>query len=831
MRHDDHTITEPRDPSEPIPFAPPRRRFRRDREGRPRRPRLRKLRLLALLVGLGVLALVSAVFGMLMSVAADLPQIENRAEYSLANHNSYLYDDHWRPIGIFAPPNHEVVDSYAHLGLVRQAIVSLEDKRFWSEPGIDLRGIARAFIADVAGGATQGASTITEQFVKQALNQENNRTILEKIREAALAFHLTHQWTKAKILTEYLNSIYFGNGAYGAESAARVYYGKQLGYNPNPTGASNPNRGCGDAPLRSCASQLTAGQAALLAGMIANPSAFNPIAFPAAAQARRNLVLADMLAQGYISRAAYEQGINPQTDPLPTANDIEQPAEPPAAPYFTSWLRPQILSALGLGRGVPANVAEYRAYYGGLKIRTTIDLPMQQAAQQAIAQSLPTGPHEPTAALVAIDNKTGQVRAMVGGPLVNGQPNFNQYPFNIATEGERQPGSAFKPFTLAVALSHGYSPSSVFDSHPLNLVVPNSGGKEIYHVINFANEYLGPITLAEATVVSDNSVFTQLGLSPGVGTKRIAAMAKAMGIRTPVSTNYAMIIGGLKVGVSPLDMAHAFETIAEGGRRVFDPGLGAPQEGPIGIAQIDCPHKCGGKSTLVAQSHYRRVISPSVASTIQTMLEGVAQHGTGVSAAIPGVMVAGKTGTTSYYGDAWWVGWTPQLTCAVWVGFPNGFVPMNTQFNGGPVEGGTFPAEIWRAFMVQALQIYAQEGDNGTRRSNLAISAGSGSTAASGSAATGTTSSSAQTATTPAGATGGAGAGGTATSGGGAGTTPAAGGGAGTTPANGAATNPANGAATTPANGAGTTPSAGGTGAGNGTSGGAGATGGAGIGG
>ncbi|MGH2873844.1 MAG: transglycosylase domain-containing protein, partial [Solirubrobacteraceae bacterium] len=751
--HDTDTLDESQDPGGAIPFAPRRRRIRRDRRGRRRRPRLRKLRLLALLAGFGVLALVSAAFGMMMSVAADLPQIENRAEYSTAKDNSYLYDDHWRPIGILAAPNHEVIDSYGQLGtMMRDAIISVEDKGFWSESGIDLRSIARAFVADIAGKPTQGASTIPEEFVKNALNEEGNRTIFEKLREAALAFHLTHEWPKTQILTEYLNSIYFGNGAYGAESAARVYFGDKLGYNPNEPNGGGSHKGCGDPPLRSCASALSPGQAALLAGMVANPTAFDPVQFPQAAQARRDLVLQDMRAQGYISQSQYAQAMNPRLDPLPTAADIEQPAEPPAAPYFTSWLRPQILAAVGLGRGVSPAVAEYRAYYGGLKIRTTIDLPMQQAAQQAITQNLPEGPGEPDASLVAIDNKTGQVRAMVGGPLVSGQPDYDKYPFNLATAGERQPGSAFKPFTLAVALQHGYGPDTVFDSKPLSIVVPNSDGKEIYHVKNFANEYLGPETLAQATIVSDNSVFTQLGLSRGVGTKRIAKMAHAMGIRTPVSTNPAMIIGGLKVGVSALDMAHAYETLAEGGQRVYDPVLGDPKEGPIGVAQIYCPHKCQGKSDLVAKAHYRRVLPASVASTIQTMLEGVAEHGTGASAAIPGVMVAGKTGTTTDYGDAWFVGWTPQLTCAVWVGYPNGFVPMTTQFDGGPVEGGTFPAEIWRAFMVQALQIYAAEGDGGTKKSSLSISSDA---TGGGSGATGTSAAatSSQAGTTPTGGT------------------------------------------------------------------------------
>ncbi|HEY6526224.1 MAG TPA: transglycosylase domain-containing protein, partial [Solirubrobacteraceae bacterium] len=708
MSDDDDNISEPGDPRAPIPFTRPKRHFRRRREGRRRKPRVRKLRLFWILLGLGGLAVVSTIFGMMMAVASDLPQIENRAEYKRLGANSYLYDDHWRKIGIFAPANSEVVDTYPQLGpMVTDAVVSVEDKRFWTDPGVDIKGIARAFMADVTGGAREGASTIAQQFVKNALAAEDNRTVFEKLREAALAYHLTREWKKKKIITEYLNSIYFGNGAYGAESAARVYFGKLHGYDPN-VAADAAKNGCGDPPLASCSSVLTPAESALLAGMIANPSAFNPISFPSAAKARRDLVLADMYRQHYISLAQYE-GKEGLQEPLPTAADIEQPEEPPAAPYFTSWLQPQVIAAMERG-GVPAKVAEYRAYYGGLKIRTTIDLRMQQAAQEAITQDLPQGPGLPAASLVAIDNKTGQVRAMVGGPLVDGQENFQKYPFNLATEGFRQPGSAFKPFTLAVALEHGYGPGSVFDSKPLDLIVPNSGGKEHYMVKNFGNEYSGPISLASATDVSDNSVFTQLGLSPGVGTKNISKMATRMGIRSPVSTNYAMIIGGLKQGVTTLDMAHAYETIATGGLRVYSPGLGAPNEGPVGVAQIQClTIKCRGKSELYATPHYSRVIPATTAAVIHELLQGVVAHGTGTSAAISGVDVAGKTGTTSDYGDAWFVGWTPQITTAVWVGYPNKLVPMTTLYNGQPVEGGTFPANIWHDFMVQALEINAEE--------------------------------------------------------------------------------------------------------------------------
>src|SRR5947209_706106 len=231
---DVQTPTQGEDPAAPVPFEPPRRRRpggRSPEAGQPRRTRLRKLRLLALLIGFGVLAVISLVFGVLMSVASDIPQLENRTQYSHDLKNSFLYDDHWRPIGILAPPNHVVVDQFAQISpWVRRAIVSVEDRRFWSDPGVDLKGIGRAFVSDVGGGATQGASTITQQFVKNALAEQGNRTVLEKLREAAIAYHLTRKWPKRKIISEYLNTIYFGNGAYGIESAARVYFGKAHGF-------------------------------------------------------------------------------------------------------------------------------------------------------------------------------------------------------------------------------------------------------------------------------------------------------------------------------------------------------------------------------------------------------------------------------------------------------------------------------------------------------------------------------------------------------------------------------------------------------------------------
>ena len=767
-----------------------------------------------ILFGLGILAVISTAFGMMMAVASDLPQIENSQQYSAATKNSYLYDDHWHLIGLLAPPNHEVVDTWPRLGWwTTHAIVAVEDKRFWSEPGVDLRGIARAVVADVGGGSTQGASTIAQQFVKQALVEQGNRTIFEKLREAALAYHLTRRWKKTKILTEYLNSIYFGEGAYGVESAARVYFGKEHGYDPNvPPGQSNS--GCGDAPKPSCASRLEAWEAAMLAGIVDAPSAFDPINNRNAARARRDVVLHDMVAQHDITQAEYEVWKN---KPLPTEADVQQPQEPPAAPYFTSWLRPQILAAEGLGRGVAPNVAEYRAYYGGLKIRTTLDLRIQQAADEAISQELPTGENLPGASLVAIDNKTGQVRAMVGGPIVNGQEDYNRYPFNLATEGHRQPGSSFKPFTLAMALQYGgYGPDSVIDSAPQDFIVPNSGGKEHFIVHNFGNTYSGPISLAGATDISDNSVYAQVGIH--TGTKKIANFAKRAGIRSPVSHNYAMILGGLKVGVSPLDMAHAYETFAEGGRRVYNPVLGAPNEGPNGIAQIYCPSVCPQKNML-ADPRYQQVLPASVAQVVHDMLTGVVQHGTGTEAQISGVDVAGKTGTTTNYADAWFVGWTPQLTTAVWVGFPNKLVPMIYDYNGAPVEGGTYPAIIWHNFMVQALQILAAENPSKNKTSTTSTTT---TDTTSGLSSSGPATATSSTATTPAPAGAGNTGGGAAPQNGGG----TAGGGTAGGTAGGGTTGGGGGAAGGGGGTAGGTPGGGGTAGGGGGTAGGGATGG-----
>jgi penicillin-binding protein 1A len=659
----------------PRPPRPPRE-SRRRRRGRPDRPRVKKLRLLIVLIPLGLLAIVSAFFGAVMSITSDLKGLEKSYIQDGGSTNSTLLALDGEQLGLLTDNTNRVLVTGAQIPReMKWAIVSVEDKRFYTNSGVDLRGIARAFVADLLHQqAQQGASTITQQFVKNALAAQGKRTVFEKLREAALAYHLTRQWSKDKILTEYLNSIYYGNGAYGIESAARTYFGN------DPT-TSYFNCGTTGQPLCVTNALSDPANAALIAGMVASPTAFDPVTHPGAALGRRNLVLNDMYQQQYISYSQYQQALS---EALPTAKYIQPPqpkVKTPSAAYFTTWVRQQVIDRYG----------SEKAFDGGLTIHTTLDLQLQEAAQAAVNDYL-ANPDGPSAAVVAIDNATGEVRAMIGGR------DYNTTPFNLATQGERQPGSAFKPFVLARALEVGISPNSIWPSEKRVFIVPDTRGQEKFTVNNDDSNYAGTRSLAQALTYSDNSVFAAVGIQ--VGTKKIASVAKAAGIRTPVSTNYAITLGGLHTGVTPIDMAHAYETFAHGGQRVYG-SLGTDREGPVGIRSVQIP----GQPTQVDHTHLRRVIPAAVVSTEDAIMHTVLTQGTGTAAQF-GVYAAGKTGTTSNYGDAWFVGFTSKMTVAVWVGYPNNLKSMSTDFQGGPVSGGTFPALIWHDFMVRAYAIF-----------------------------------------------------------------------------------------------------------------------------
>jgi penicillin-binding protein 1A len=347
-----------------------------------------------------------------------------------------------------------------------------------------------------------------------------------------------------------------------------------------------------------------------------------------------------------------------------------------------------------------------KAFSGGLRIRTTLDLDLQQAADQAVTEHL-SGADGLAAAVVVIDNESGEVRAMVGG---RPGKDYGDAPFNLATQGQRQPGSSWKAFTLAAALREGITPDSTWESRRKVFDVANSADpNEKFIVNNYEGQYSGITTLAGATAQSDNSVYAEVGLK--VGTRKIARIARQMGIRTPVSTNEAMTLGGLRQGVTPLDMAHAYEVFAAGGKRVTGT-LGASDDGPVGIREVVDPLR---KRTVRNQPRKIRVVSKRLVEEATPVLQGVVQNGTGTSANTGG-FVAGKTGTTENYGDAWFVGFNKRWTVAVWVGYPDSLKPMKYEYGGDPVTGGSFPADIFQDFVIAADGIVDQrEADRAAR--------------------------------------------------------------------------------------------------------------------
>ena len=687
---------------------PPPRLPRRISSRRPRKPkpgRVKKLRLLIVLLGLGLLAIVSTFFGMMMAITQDLPQLENKKEFAEAK-NSVVLDDQGNKIGALLNNDQRILSASDQISpYVKQAAVAIEDKRFYEHGGIDIQGMARAAIEDVLpGGATQGASTITQQFVKNALEAQGDRTIFEKFREAALATQLERHWTKDKILTEYLNTIYFGEGAYGVEAAAHTYFGWN-------------HPGCGNSGQEPCAKVLYPWEAAMLAGIIASPSAFSPRANPQAATDRRNLVLRDMLDQGDISEQEYNEGL---AHPVPAASQIHHPTDDSLSPYYNSWLRQQVVDLYGAGR----------AFGGGYQVHSSLDLDMQNTAQ-SIAENTLSGV-APTASVVVIDNATGEVKAMVGGD------NFATHPFNLATNGHRQPGSSFKPFTLATALSQGISPNNSYASNEKIFKVPGSK-HEYFDVHNYNDEYFGSSTLYDATLHSDNSVYAELALgrtdrcvqgcggSPAVrgGTKAIAHVAHRMGLSTKFSTNPSMVLGAIDPGVTPLEMAYAYATISHGGQRIggnLDASPG-PNDSPYQLAPVAIDKITAPNGDTVAENHTKtiRVLPESVANEVKTILHANILGGTGRLAQFGDNSEWGKTGTTENNGDAWFCGGDEHFTTCVWVGHADSTTPMTTDFNGGPVDGGTYPAEIWGRIMSAIESIYRQQkaaenhkGDSGS---------------------------------------------------------------------------------------------------------------------
>jgi penicillin-binding protein 1A len=586
-----------------------------------------------------LLGTASFCYGLVTAVASEIPTLDPARYHQVKN--SYIYASNGQILAILrGSENRKVVPSTEIADVMKQAIVAVEDKRFFEHHGIDLHGIFRAVWADLTDKkVVQGGSTITQQFVKNAFTDQQ-RSFGRKLKEAALAWQLEQQWSKGRILTSYLNTIYFGNGAYGIEQAAEVYFGEH-------------------------ASALSLSQAALLAGIPSDPSLYDPVTRPMLARARRAKVLRDMFEQQDISRDQYRLAL---AAPLPRPQDVHLPGAQGPAPYFTNYVKQLLVDNYGTAR----------TFGGGLQVRTSIDLNLQELAREAISKWLPSD-RGPSAALVAIDPRDGRVLAMYGGR------SFHESQFNLAVQGERQPGSSFKPFALAAALQLGISPSTTFVSKPVTISL-DSG--KVWHVRNYEGSNLGTIDLESATIHSDNTVYAQLARI--LGPQKIADTATALGITSHLDPFFSIVLGG--EAVNPLEMARAYSLFANGGRRVDGSIFG---NHPRAILSVNDQ----GNNPV-----QRRALSANSAAIVTRYLQEVVQVGTGVRAQLAdGRSVAGKTGTTENYGDAWFVGYTPQLAVSVWVGYPNKLRPMTTEFNDGPVAGGTFPALIFKTFMQSAL--------------------------------------------------------------------------------------------------------------------------------
>jgi penicillin-binding protein 1A len=609
-----------------------------------RRRRIRKLRLVSILLILTTLGFASFSYGMVTAISGQIPSCDPARVRQEVDGHIYANDNHTILATLRGSESRILVTNDQISPLLQQAIVAIEDKRFYQHRGVDLRGIARAVWADITHrGVVQGGSTITQQFVKNSC-VTSRRTITRKLKEAALAWQLEQRWSKQRILTAYLNTIYFGNGAYGVQRAAQTYF-------------------------RTTAKNLTLPQAALLAGLPADPTAYDPVTNPAAARMRRHEVLRALLDQRDILPGDFRRA---DRAPLPHPREVGLPTLQGAAPYFTNYVKQQLVSKYGTRR----------VFGGGLNVRTTIDLRLQKLARKAI-ESVLTEPNGPSAALVAIRPQTGEIVAMYGGD------NYRESQFNLAVQGERQAGSSFKPFVLATALAQGISPATTFASKPVSIFI----GDRYWTVHDYENEYVGSANLTTATIISDNAVFAQL--TKVVGPAKVAAMAHRLGIVRHLNPYFAIGLGA--DAVSPLEMARAFSTFANGGARVDGSAFG---NRPRAIVQVRDAQRAVAADNRPVR---RRVLGLNQDALLNSILQGVVREGTGTRAALPGRAAAGKTGTTENYGDAWFVGYTPQLAAAVWVGYPNEVRPMLTEYHGGPVAGGTYPAEIWRTFTGAAL--------------------------------------------------------------------------------------------------------------------------------
>ena len=621
---------------------PGRRRQRRRLKAR----RRRKLAILAFVLVATAAALAVVGFSGATSVGRDC-NLGELKPVSIGS-NSFIYAADGSTLGsIPAEKNRQPVTLAQTSPWMTKATVAIEDRRFYQHGGIDLEGIGRALVKNIGEGrAAEGGSTITQQLVRNLYIRKNERTLRRKVVEACLAVKLNRSWSKDKILAEYMNTVYYGNHAYGVEAAARTYF-------------SRP------------ASKLSVLQSALLAGLPQAPSNYDPFEQPKLAIARRNDVLEALYTNGEISFANYQEAINVTDLKLRPGRIYTTIREP----YFFGYVRDELVKAYG---------AE-TVRSGGLKVYTTIDRRFQRAANEAIRDTLYYDT-DPASAIVAIDPRNGAIKTMTAAT-----PGRSGNQFNLAAQARRQAGSTFKTFVLAEAVSEGVNPdTTAYVSAPLHYQPdPYS---DAWDVATYSHSYSGSTSITRATLASDNTVFARLTLD--LGPEQVAQMAHRLGVRSSLKTRegaYVPSLGLGSIGVSPLDMASAYATISAGG--IYSK--------PMAIRKVVLADGKEDEDFGWGKPDRQRVIADWVAAEVTEILEANIQGGTGVGANI-GRPAGGKTGTTEDHADAWFCGITPTLSATVWVGYPQAEIPM-TNVHGISVAGGTFPATIWRLFMEEAI--------------------------------------------------------------------------------------------------------------------------------
>jgi len=563
---------------------------------------------------------------------------------------------------IYLDENREVVRLHQIAPIARQAVLAIEDDGFYEHGALNIPSVIRALLANlIAGHITQGGSTITQQLVKQAVIGDTSQTFERKFQEAALAIRLEQTYSKDRILALYLNEVYLGHGVYGIGTAARYYF---------------------DEP----ASKLTLGQSAVLAGLIRAPGFYDPIEHPDHALARRNEVLDRMAELGWVSQARADRA---KARPIVLSPQAGQ-SQTKVQPFFVHYITSTILNVDDheFDRfGTTYDQRLHTLYQGGLKIYTTLDPSWQRYAQQAVDASPDISMNRgPDVSLVSVDATNGAIRTMLSGK------NYKRDQLDLVWQGRRQVGSAFKPFTLVAAFEHGIPPGKVYSGRS-PFCSPQWTSAD--HCVQNAEGSGGWMDLWQATEDSVNVVFAQLALD--VGPANIVTAAHQMGITAPLDAVPSITLGTEEV--STLDMASAYSTLANG-------GVHCP---PFAISRVMEPKGGSYQKLYQHRDDCTRAISSDIAHLVTAMLERVVTGGTGTAAQIPGRPIAGKTGTAQDYTNVYFAGYTPQVATAVWVGFPQGQIPMESYY-GHSVYGGTLAAPIWHAFMVKALAGLSVEG-------------------------------------------------------------------------------------------------------------------------